>query len=65
MGLHVGGDVEVTTAFNVPLNNALAAVEPAGNEGAGLWARYFTGWNRLESRAHRFVASACFVLALA
>jgi uncharacterized membrane protein len=30
--------------FNVPLNDALAAVDPASAEGARLWAGYFTRW---------------------
>jgi uncharacterized membrane protein len=28
----------VTAVFNVPLNNALAAVDPASAEAAGVWA---------------------------
>jgi len=30
--------------FNVPLNNALAAVDPASADGARVWAGYFTRW---------------------
>lgn len=35
-----------TAAFNVPLNDALDAVEPASAEGATLWARYLREWTR-------------------
>ena len=34
----------VVTIFNAPLNNALAAVDPAGAEGAAIWARYLKAW---------------------
>ena len=37
------GCLLVTMAFNVPRNNALAAVDPASTEGAGLWRSYLTG----------------------
>jgi uncharacterized membrane protein len=30
--------------FNVPLNDALAKVEPSSAEGASLWTRYLTDW---------------------
>lgn len=42
--LYVVGTVLVTMVFNVPRNNALAAVDPASAEGARLWASYVTGW---------------------
>lgn len=34
----------VTMVFNVPLNDALAATDPASAEGAALWARYLAEW---------------------
>jgi uncharacterized membrane protein len=34
----------VTIAFNVPLNNALAIVDPNSADGAALWAKYLTNW---------------------
>lgn len=37
----VGG---VTMAFNVPLNNALAAVEPASANAKALWESYLSRW---------------------
>ena len=42
--LYLVGTILVTIAFNVPLNDALAAVDPASAEGARSWARYVTGW---------------------
>ena len=38
------GTILVTMAFNVPRNNALAAVEPQSADGARLWAGYVTSW---------------------
>jgi len=34
----------VTGVFNVPRNDALAAVAPASAEGASLWTDYISGW---------------------
>ena len=42
--LYVIGMFVVTMVFNVPLNHALAAVQPASSEAATLWARYLTDW---------------------
>jgi uncharacterized membrane protein len=42
--LYLLGTVGVTFAFNVPLNDALAKVEPTSTEGANLWANYLTNW---------------------
>ena len=38
------GAVGVTLAFNVPLNDLLAAVRPGTPEAADLWSRYLTDW---------------------
>ena len=38
------GTILVTIVFNVPRNNALAAVDPASANGARLWASYLTSW---------------------
>ena len=40
------GCIFVTVAFNVPLNNRLAKVEPASAEGAELWRHYLVAWTR-------------------
>ena len=42
--LYLIGTVLVTIAFNVPLNDALAKVEPNSTSGASLWASYLTTW---------------------
>ena len=52
--LYIVGTVLVTMAFNVPRNDALAAVDPARAEGARLWARYvveWTAWNHVRTVA--------------
>lgn len=44
----------MTIVANVPLNQALAAVEPASADGAHLWARYlsrWTAWNHVRTVA--------------
>ncbi len=38
------GTILVTMAFNVPRNDALAAVDPQSADGARLWAGYVTSW---------------------
>ncbi len=42
--LYLAGVMLVTFVFNVPRNDALAAVDPASAEGASLWAGYVTSW---------------------
>ena len=57
----------VTMIFNVPLNNALAATDPASIEAASLWARYLTDWvfwNHVRTVAST-VACALFIYAIA
>jgi uncharacterized membrane protein len=52
--------------LNVPLNNALAAVDPASAEGAKLWATYlrdWTNWNTVRMIAS-IAASAALMKAL-
>lgn len=58
--IYIAGMFLVTTAFNVPLNNALAA------EGERVWADYlsdWTRWNHLRTAAS-LIAAALFVDAL-
>ena len=57
----------VTMIFNVPLNNALAAVEPASTEAAPLWARYLTDWTKWNHvrMVSSTVACALFIAAIA
>lgn len=56
------GTFLVTILFNVPRNDALAAVDPASAEGARLWAGYVTSWT---ARNHvRAVAALAAMAAL-
>jgi uncharacterized membrane protein len=60
------GIIVVTMVFNVPLNNQLAAVDPASGEGAAMWTRYldvWVKWNHLRTLAG-IGALACFIQAL-
>lgn len=64
--LYLLGTILVTIAFNVPLNDALAAGEPDAPGAAALWARYlrvWTAWNTVRTAA-ALAASAAFALAL-
>jgi uncharacterized membrane protein len=64
--LYFVGTFLVTMKFNVPLNNALAAVAPDSAEGAGLWSRYlvtWTNWNHVRTIA-ALAASAALTIAL-
>lgn len=64
--LYLVGTVGVTIAFNVPLNDVLAIVDPNSTEGANLWARYLTDWtmwNHVRTVA-AIAAAALFTIAL-
>lgn len=64
--LYVLGCVLVTIAFNVPLNDRLAAVDPEGEEGASVWSLYldrWTFWNHVRTAAS-LAASAVLAGAL-
>ena len=64
--LYVVGMFIVTMAFNVPLNNALAAAASTTAEGAAAWTRYlkdWTLWNHVRTIAS-VGASAFFLAAL-
>jgi uncharacterized membrane protein len=64
--LYVLGTAGVTIAFNVPLNNALGAVDPSSADGAALWGRFvkrWTAWNHVRTAA-ALVAAALLTLAL-
>jgi uncharacterized membrane protein len=52
--LYLAGSILVTMIFNIPKNNALAAVDPASVEGARLWVDYvssWTAWNHVRTVA--------------
>jgi uncharacterized membrane protein len=64
--LYVAGTLVVTIAFNVPRNDALAAVDPASTAGAELWRRYlveWTFWNHVRTAA-ALAAAALLSIAL-
>ncbi|MBR0715616.1 DUF1772 domain-containing protein [Bradyrhizobium liaoningense] len=66
-GAYVIGMFVVTVVFNVPLNNALAAVQPSSPEAASLWSVYlkdWTFWNHVRTIAS-LGASVLFIAVLA
>lgn len=63
--LYLVGTFLVTMAFNVPRNDALAAVAPTDPVSASLWASYlssWTAWNHVRTVA-ALAAAAAFTLA--
>ncbi|MCZ8256898.1 MAG: DUF1772 domain-containing protein, partial [Polaromonas sp.] len=63
---YVLGTFGVTMACNVPRNDALARIDPAGAEAAGFWRDYVSGWtmwNHVRTAA-ALVAAAILVWAL-
>lgn len=59
--LYLVGTVLVTIVFNVPLNDALAVVEPGSAGGASLWSRFlpnWTFWNHVRTAAALAAATA-------
>lgn len=63
--IYLVGIVLVTIIFNVPLNDALAAVDPASANGASLWSRYldeWVMWNHVRTITG-IAALACFWIA--
>jgi uncharacterized membrane protein len=63
---YVIGTVLVTIVFNVPRNDALAAVNPASADGARLWLDYvesWTAWNHVRTVA-ALVAAALLTVGL-
>lgn len=64
--LYLVGSLLVTIGFNVPRNEALAAVAPTDPNGAKMWAGYvasWTAWNHVRTAAS-LAAAASFSLAL-
>ena len=63
--LYLVGTVGVTIAFNVPLNDALAKVEPSSTNGMKVWTTYlanWTFWNHVRTLA-ALAAAALLTLA--
>ena len=64
--LYLVGTIFVTMVFNVPRNNALAAVDPGSTDGARVWVGYvksWTAWNHVRTLA-ALAAAALLILAL-
>jgi uncharacterized membrane protein len=64
--VYVIGVILLTIVFNVPRNNALAAVDPKSASGARVWTDYLTGWtagNHVRAVAG-LVAAALLTIAL-
>jgi uncharacterized membrane protein len=65
--LYLLGTIGVTMVFNVPLNNALAAVQPHTPQATSLWSHYlerWTTWNTVRTFASAastvlFIAALC------
>lgn len=64
--LYVLGTFGVTMVFNVPLNNALADVDPSRPEALDAWRGYVTAWTRWNHvrTAAALAATAALALAL-
>jgi uncharacterized membrane protein len=60
------GALFVTIAFNVPRNEALAALDPNSADAATFWAGYVKGWtarNHVRTGA-ALIAAVCLMIAL-
>jgi uncharacterized membrane protein len=44
--LYIVGTFGVTMAFNVPLNNRLAVLDPSTTQAAEFWREYITSWTQ-------------------
>ncbi|MER9594603.1 anthrone oxygenase family protein [Mesorhizobium sp. M0244] len=63
--IYLVGNPIVTMIFNVPLNNALAAVDPASANGAAMWTTYLRDWvmwNHVRTIT-AIAALGCFIMA--
>jgi uncharacterized membrane protein len=64
--LYLVGTILVTFAFNVPRNNALAALDPVSPEAVSYWGDYltsWTAWNHVRT-ATSLAAAAALTIAL-
>jgi uncharacterized membrane protein len=62
--LYLLGCILVTRAFNIPRNDALAALSPESAEAASLWSQYvreWTAWNHVRAAAALLAALALTV----
>jgi uncharacterized membrane protein len=62
--LYVVGAIVVTIAANVPLNDALMNVDPAGADAAERWSGYLSDWTRWNhARAATAIAASGLLIA--
>jgi uncharacterized membrane protein/ketosteroid isomerase-like protein len=64
--LYLIGTILVTIACNVPLNDALAAVDPSSADAGSVWTNYlktWTAWNHVRTTA-ALAAAASFIIPL-
>jgi uncharacterized membrane protein len=64
--LYLAGTFLVTLVFNVPRNDALAAIDPLSADGARVWTGYLSGWtawNHVRTVA-ALAAAAAITIAL-
>jgi uncharacterized membrane protein len=64
--LYLLGTLLVTIAFNVPLNDRLAKVDPESADGTALWTHYLVRWNSWNHvrTAASLAAAAAYMVAL-
>lgn len=64
--IYLVGMFGVTAAFNVPLNDALEAIDGSAPESAGVWSSYIRDWTRWNHvRALSSVAASALFIAAA
>ncbi|NIL74575.1 MULTISPECIES: anthrone oxygenase family protein [unclassified Rhodococcus (in: high G+C Gram-positive bacteria)] len=63
--LFVIGCVVVTSAINVPMNDALAAADPHSAAGLRTWSDYLTRWTRWNDARTVTAIAACAALTVA
>lgn len=62
--IYVIGEIAVTSAYNVPRNNALARVDPASDEGSRVWETYLVEWTRANHVRTLAGLAACALFAV-
>lgn len=64
---YIAGMFLCTLFFNVPLNHALAAIDPASGEGAPVWRSYLKSWTRWNHvrTISSIAATALYIAAIA
>lgn len=64
--MYLVGVIGLTIAYNVPLNDALAKLDPGSVDAAARWTSYVERWTRANHvrTASSLAAAAAFTLAL-